>query len=46
MTGNYKQIDHTADIAFKDISDVVEVMHNEVITRKVAKVKPIGVIKG
>ena len=32
--------------AYKDVSDVVEVMHKEGITRKVAKIKPIGVIKG
>ena len=32
--------------AYKDVSDVVDVMHKEGITRKVAKIKPIGVIKG
>lgn len=32
--------------AYKDVSDVVEVMHNAGITLKVAKLKPIGVIKG
>ena len=32
--------------AYKDVSDVVDVMHNEGITRKVAKIKPVGVIKG
>jgi tRNA-splicing ligase RtcB len=32
--------------AYKDVSDVVNVMHNEGITRKVAKIKPVGVIKG
>jgi tRNA-splicing ligase RtcB len=32
--------------AYKDVSEVVEVMHNEGITKKVAKLKPIGVIKG
>jgi len=26
--------------------DVVEVMHKEGITRKVARIRPIGVIKG
>jgi tRNA-splicing ligase RtcB (3'-phosphate/5'-hydroxy nucleic acid ligase) len=32
--------------AYKDVSDVVEVMHNEGITKKVARIKPVGVIKG
>lgn len=32
--------------AYKDVSDVVDVMHNEGITKKVARIKPIGVIKG
>jgi tRNA-splicing ligase RtcB (3'-phosphate/5'-hydroxy nucleic acid ligase) len=32
--------------AYKDVSEVVEVMHNEGITKKVARIKPVGVIKG
>jgi len=32
--------------AYKDVSDVVDVMHNEGITAKVAKLRPLGVIKG
>ncbi|MGE5797213.1 MAG: RtcB family protein [Ignavibacteria bacterium] len=32
--------------AYKDVSQVVEVMHKEGISKKVAKLKPIGVIKG
>jgi tRNA-splicing ligase RtcB len=32
--------------AYKDVSDVVEVMHKEGITKKVAKLRPVGVIKG
>ena len=32
--------------AYKDVSDVVDVMHSEGITRNVAKIKPVGVIKG
>ncbi|MCH9029388.1 MAG: RtcB family protein, partial [Bacteroidetes bacterium] len=42
----YRTIAEEMPGAYKDVSDVVEVMHNEGITRKVAKVKPIGVIKG
>jgi tRNA-splicing ligase RtcB len=32
--------------AYKDISNVVDVVHNAGISKKVAKLKPIGVIKG
>jgi len=32
--------------AYKDVADVVNVMHDAGITRKVAKFKPVGVIKG
>ena len=32
--------------AYKDVADVVNVMHNAGISLKVAKFKPIGVIKG
>ena len=32
--------------AYKDVSDVVNVMNEEGITKKVAKLKPVGVIKG
>ncbi len=32
--------------AYKDVAEVVEVMHNAGITRKVARFKPLGVIKG
>lgn len=42
----YKTIAEEMSGAYKDVSDVVEVMHKEGITRKVAKIKPVGVIKG
>jgi tRNA-splicing ligase RtcB len=42
----YKTIAEEMPGAYKDVSDVVDVMHNEGITRKVAKIKPVGVIKG
>jgi tRNA-splicing ligase RtcB len=42
----YKTIAEEMSDAYKDVSDVVNVMHNEGITRKVAKLKPVGVIKG
>ena len=42
----YKTIAEEMPLAYKDVSEVVEVMHNEGITKKVAKLKPVGVIKG
>jgi tRNA-splicing ligase RtcB len=32
--------------AYKDVSKVVEVAHNAGISKKVAKLEPMGVIKG
>ena len=42
----YKTIAEEMSDAYKDVSDVVDVMHKEGITSKVAKIKPVGVIKG
>lgn len=42
----YKTIAEEMPFAYKDVADVVDVMHNEGITKKVAKLRPIGVIKG
>ena len=42
----YKTIAEEMPLAYKNVSDVVNVMHEEGITKKVAKLKPIGVIKG
>ena len=42
----YKTIAEEMPGAYKDVSDVVNVMHAEGITMKVAKLKPVGVIKG
>ena len=42
----YKTIAEEMSGAYKDVADVVDVMHNEGITKKVAKFRPIGVIKG
>jgi tRNA-splicing ligase RtcB len=41
-----KTIAEEMPLAYKDVSDVVNVMHNEGITKKVARLKPVGVIKG
>ena len=32
--------------AYKDVEDVVDVVHGAGISKKVAKLKPLGVIKG
>jgi tRNA-splicing ligase RtcB len=32
--------------AYKDVSDVVEVVHQAGISKKVAKLRPLGVVKG
>ncbi|MEK7850709.1 MAG: RtcB family protein, partial [Deltaproteobacteria bacterium] len=32
--------------AYKDVNEVVEIVHNAGISRKVAKLRPMGVIKG
>ena len=42
----YRTIDEEMPDAYKDVSDVVDVMHKEGITKKVAKIRPVGVIKG
>lgn len=42
----YKTIAEEMPGAYKDVSDVVDVMHKEGITKKVARLKPVGVIKG
>ncbi len=42
----YKTIAEEMPEAYKDVSEVVDVMHKEGITKKVAKLRPIGVIKG
>ncbi len=42
----YKTIAEEMPGAYKDVSQVVDVMHNEGITHKVAKLRPVGVIKG
>lgn len=42
----YKTIAEEMPDAYKDVANVVDVMHHEGITKKVAKLRPIGVIKG
>jgi tRNA-splicing ligase RtcB len=42
----YKTIAEEMPHAYKDVSEVVDVMHYAGISTKVAKLKPVGVIKG
>lgn len=42
----HKTIAEEMPEAYKDVADVVNVMHNAGITLKVAKLRPVGVIKG
>lgn len=42
----FKTIAEEMPFAYKDVSEVVDVMHYAGISTKVAKLKPIGVIKG
>jgi tRNA-splicing ligase RtcB len=35
-----------APVAYKDVAEVVEVVHNIGIAKKLAKLVPVGVIKG
>lgn len=42
----YKTIAEEMPGAYKDVSEVVEIMHNAGISTKVAKLRPVGVIKG
>lgn len=43
---SFKGIAEEAPTAYKDIDKVVEVVHNAGLSKKVAKLKPIAVIKG
>lgn len=46
QASGYRTIAEEMPDAYKDVSEVVNVMHEEGITKKVAKLRPIGVIKG
>jgi len=42
----YKTLAEEAPSAYKDVDEVVDVCHNAGISKKVAKMRPIGVMKG
>jgi len=43
---SFRGIAEEAPLAYKDIDNVVEVVHNAGLARKVARLKPLAVIKG
>jgi len=45
-TGNISSLAEEASPAYKDVAQVVEVTHRAGISLKVAKARPIGVVKG
>jgi tRNA-splicing ligase RtcB len=44
--GSMASLAEEASEAYKDVSEVVEVTHNAGISRKVARARPMGVVKG
>jgi len=44
--GSMPGLAEEAPIAYKDVEEVVDVVHNAGIAKKVARLKPLGVIKG
>jgi tRNA-splicing ligase RtcB len=44
--GSYAGLAEEAPIAYKDVEEVIDVVHNAGISEKVARLKPIAVIKG
>jgi tRNA-splicing ligase RtcB len=45
-TDSYKGLAEEAPAAYKDVDEVVEVCHASGIARKVARMRPVGVLKG
>lgn len=44
--GSWKGLAEEAPAAYKDVNRVVDIVHKAGIARKVAKLRPLGVIKG
>jgi tRNA-splicing ligase RtcB len=44
--GSMSGLAEEAPVAYKDVEEVVDVVHNIGIAKKVARLKPVGVIKG
>ena len=45
-SGGRESLAEEAPLAYKDVADVVEVCHNAGLSTKVARMRPLGVIKG
>jgi tRNA-splicing ligase RtcB len=45
-SGNIRNLSEEASIAYKDVADVIDVVHEAGISKKILKLTPIGVIKG
>lgn len=46
IADNKKTVAEEISEAYKNVENVINIMHNSGITKKVAKIKPLGVIKG
>ena len=46
QAGSFRGIAEEAPVAYKDVNLVVDTVHEAGIARKVARLKPVGVIKG
>ncbi|MEW5705859.1 MAG: RtcB family protein, partial [Actinomycetota bacterium] len=46
IAGSLGLLSEEAPVAYKDVSQVVEVCHKSGIAKKVAKMRPLGVLKG
>jgi tRNA-splicing ligase RtcB len=46
MAKNLRALAEESSMAYKDVGDVVHVTHDAGISLKIAKMRPIGVIKG
>jgi tRNA-splicing ligase RtcB len=46
MAASRKGLVEEAPQAYKDVREVVDVVHNAGLARKVARMKPLGVVKG
>ena len=44
--GGWASLAEEAPVAYKDVADVVGICHNAGLCKKVARMRPIGVIKG
>jgi len=46
MAASHGKVVEEAPQAYKDVNDVVHVVHNAGIARRVCRMRPLGVIKG